>query len=51
MKLSEYGLFDKTGKLIESSSEKFTTVLNLFLPRKRGSKEFDKYELKRFNKS
>ena len=33
MKLSEYGLFDKTGKLIESSSEKKFTenwVLNLF---------------------
>ena len=51
MKLSEYGLFDKTGKLIESSSEKkIYKILGLkFIPpsERVGSKEFDKYRLKK----
>ena len=51
MKLSEYGLFDKNGKLIESSSEKKIYKilgLNFIPPSERiGSKEFDKYRLKK----
>jgi len=51
MKLSEYGLFDKNGKLIESSSEKkIYKILGLkFIPpsERVGSKEFDKYRLKK----
>ena len=50
MKLSEYGLFDKTGKLIESSSEKkiYKKLGLKFIPpsERVGSKEFDKYRLK-----
>lgn len=51
MKLSEYGLFDKTGKLIESSSEKkiYKKLGLKFIPpsERVGSKEFDKYRLKK----
>ena len=51
MKLSEYGLFDNNGKLIESSSEKkIYKILGLkFIPpsERVGSKEFDKYRLKK----
>jgi len=51
MKLSEYGLFDKNGKLIESASEKkIYKILGLkFIPppERLGSKEFDKYRLKK----
>ena len=51
MKLSEYGLFDKTGKLIESASEKkiYKKLGLKFIPpsERVGSKEFDKYRLKK----
>ncbi len=51
MKLSEYGLFDKTGRLIESSSEKkiYKKLGLKFIPpsERVGSKEFDKYRLKK----
>jgi len=51
MKLSEYGLFDKSGNLIESSSEKkIYKILGFkFIPphERLGSKEFDKYRIKK----
>ena len=51
MKLSEYGLFDKSGNLIESSSEKkIYKILGFkFIPpsERVGSKEFDKYRIKK----
>jgi len=51
MKLSEYGLFDKSGNLMESSSEKkIYKILGFkFIPpsERVGSKEFDKYRIKK----